>query len=66
MIIVFLCMIYYKIPLHIQKVYKYLGHQVRRFSEFRTGVQQNIFSIPMHPYLTKQNQDRIIKVLNNV
>ncbi len=56
-------MIYYKRPLHLQTVFKKLGYQEGDFpiSE-RTSNQ--IFSIPMHPYLDKDKQNRIIEVLN--
>ncbi len=59
------CMIYYKIPLHLQKVYKHLEYKLGDFP-ISEQVANNIFSIPMHPYLTKQHQDRVIRVLNNV
>jgi len=56
-------MIYYKRPLHLQTVLKKFGYQGGDFpiSE-RTSNQ--IFSIPMHPYLDKEKQNRIIEVLN--
>ncbi len=57
-------MIYYKLPLHLQTVMKNLGYKEGDFpiSE-RTSNQ--IFSIPMHPYLDKEKQNRIIEVLND-
>ena len=55
--------IYYRIPLHLQKVYKDLGYEEGDFPEAET-VASKIFSIPMHPYLNKNQQDYIIEVLN--
>ena len=56
-------MIYYRIPLHLQKVYKYLGYKEGDFPVAET-IANRIFSIPMHPYLNKDQQERIIDVLN--
>ena len=55
--------IYYRIPLHLQKVYRYLGYKEGDFPVAET-VSTNIFSIPMHPYLNKNQQNYIIEVLN--
>jgi len=55
--------IYYRIPLHLQKVYKSLGYKVGDFPVAET-VASKIFSIPMHPYLNKDQQDHIIEILN--
>jgi len=57
-------MIYYRLPLHMQRVFKKLGYSIGDFplSEI---VSSQIFSIPMHPYLSREHQDKIIEVLNN-
>ena len=55
--------IYYRIPLHLQKVYNDLGYEEGDFPEAET-IASKIFSIPMHPYLNKNQQDKIIEVLN--
>jgi UDP-2-acetamido-2-deoxy-ribo-hexuluronate aminotransferase len=54
--------IYYPIPLHLQGAYRYLGYQKGSFpvSEKIAG---QIFSIPMHPYLTEQEQKVIASVI---
>ena len=57
-------MIYYRIPLHLQRVFKNLGYS-RGDLPLSEKISSNIFSIPMHPYLNKDNQDKIIEVLNN-
>ena len=56
-------MIYYKIPLHLQGVFDNLGYGEGSFL-VSEDVSQRIFSIPMHPYLKKEDQDSIIEVIN--
>ena len=57
-------MIYYKIPLHLQKCFNNLGYKLGDFP-VSEDCSKRIFSIPMHPYLSRKNQDIIIEVLNN-
>jgi len=57
-------MIYYKCPLHLQTVFKKLGYEKGDFP-ISERVARQIFSIPMHPYLDKDKQNRIIEVLNS-
>jgi len=57
-------MIYYRIPLHLQVVFEYLGYAKGDFP-ISEKISSKIFSIPMHPYLTKNQQDKVIEVLNN-
>ena len=57
-------MIYYKCPLHLQTVFKKLGYGKGDFP-ISEKVASQIFSIPMHPYLDKDKQNRIIEVLNS-
>ena len=58
-------MIYYRLPLHLQKVFKYLNYQYGDFpiSEY---ISNRIFSLPMHPYLGIDEQDQILEVLQDV
>ena len=58
-------MIYYKLPLHLQKVMKNLKYKQGDFP-ISERISKQIFSIPMHPYLDKENQKRIIEVLNGI
>lgn len=55
-------MIYYKIPLHLQKAYNNLGYTVGDFpvSEDLSG---RIFSLPMHPYLKEEEVEQICSIL---
>jgi len=54
--------VYYPLPLHRQGAFTHLGYKVGDFpvSEHAAG---RIFSLPMHPYLTENDQKRIISVL---
>ena len=56
-------MIYYKTPLHLQRVFKGLGYEKGDFPISERASRQ-IFSIPMHPYLNKEELNMIIEVLN--
>ena len=42
-------MIYYKIPLHLQSVFKNLGYE-KGSLKISEDISQRIFSLPMHPY----------------
>ena len=56
-------MIYYKTPLHLQECFKKLKYKLGNFP-VAEKISELIFSIPMHPYLKKTDQDSIIKILN--
>lgn len=58
-------MIYYKIPLHLQSVFKNLGYE-KGSLKISENISQRIFSLPMHPYLKRKDQDVIIKLLNDL
>jgi len=51
--------IYYPIPLHLQEAFKHLGLKKGDFP-VSEKCSDEIFSIPFHPYLTKDDQDKII------
>ena len=57
-------MIYYKKPLHLQDAFKNLEYEKGSFP-VSEKVSDEIFSIPMHPYLQPIDQDKIIEILNN-
>ena len=57
-------MVYYRIPLHLQKVFKDLDNKEGSFPNAEE-CSEKIFSIPMHPYLTKSEQQFIVDVINN-
>jgi len=56
-------MVYYKIPLHLQTVFKSLEYKEGDFP-IAEKTSKQIFSIPMHPYLNEKEQNIIIEVLN--
>ena len=55
-------MIYYKIPLHLQKVFKYLGYKIGDLPKSE-NISNRILSLPMHPYLKRSDQNFIIDTL---
>ena len=57
-------MIYYPTPLHMQPVFQHLKYCQGDFP-VAEKISNSIFSIPMHPYLKKEEQDNIINVLNS-
>ena len=56
-------MVYYKIPLHLQKCFNQLNYKPGDFP-ISEDVSKRIFSLPMHPYLSEEDQDKIIGIIN--
>ena len=56
--------IYYPIPLHLQKAYENLRYLKGDFKVCE-NISERIFSLPMHPYLTKTEINQITLLLNN-
>ncbi|MEN6623379.1 MAG: DegT/DnrJ/EryC1/StrS family aminotransferase [Smithella sp.] len=50
--------IYYPKPLHLQSAFGYLGYKKGDFP-VSENCAERIFSLPMHPYLTEQDQETI-------
>lgn len=55
-------MIYYPIPLHLQTAYKSLGYEVGTMP-VAEAVAKRIFALPMHPYLSDEDLNKICDVL---
>jgi UDP-2-acetamido-2-deoxy-ribo-hexuluronate aminotransferase len=55
-------MIYYKIPLHLQKAYDFLDYRAGDFP-LSEELSSRIFSLPMHPYLKEDEVEHICSVL---
>ena len=55
--------IYYPKPLHLQTAFNDLGYQDGDFP-VSEDCAKRIFSIPMHPYLTAEDQEMIISTMN--
>lgn len=54
--------IYYPVPLHLQTAFQYLGYQ-KGDLPISERIAMEIFSVPMHPYLDADTQDKIIAAL---
>jgi UDP-2-acetamido-2-deoxy-ribo-hexuluronate aminotransferase len=54
--------IYYPLPLHMQKAFAGLGYREGDFPISEKSAAE-IFSIPFHPYLSREDQDIIIKAI---
>ena len=51
---------YYSVPLHLQSVFKHLGYQAGDF-QAAEKVANQCLSLPMSPYLKKEDQNKVIK-----
>ena len=56
---------YYPIPLHLQGAFGYLGYQ-KGDMPVSEACAQDIFSLPMHPYLKAADIERICNVIANI
>ena len=56
---------YYSVPLHLQAVFENLGHKRGNFP-VAEQVANQCLSLPMSPYLSEQDQSRIIDVISSV
>jgi dTDP-4-amino-4,6-dideoxygalactose transaminase len=54
--------IYYPKPLHLQTAFSYLGYRQGDFP-VSEDCASRIFSLPMHPYLKGEDQDKIVHLL---
>jgi UDP-2-acetamido-2-deoxy-ribo-hexuluronate aminotransferase len=54
--------IYYPKPLHLQEAFNSLGYKRGDFP-VSERIADSIFSVPMHPYLTEEVQDHIVKAI---
>jgi len=57
--------IYYPVPLHLQPVYKNLAYEE---GDLKTAEEysKRILSLPMNPYLTKSEQDKIADLIHGI
>ena len=56
--------IYYPTPLHLQTAFKPLGYRKGSFPESE-DISRRIFSLPMHPYLSEEEQKKIAEVIHS-
>ena len=57
--------VYYPKPLHLQTAFAHLGYHQGDFP-VSEDASQRIFSLPMHPYLDKKDQEMISKTLRGI
>jgi len=57
--------VYYPRPLHTQSAYKGFPCDPDGLSKSEYAAAR-VFSLPMHPYLTQENQDKVIAALTNL
>ena len=53
---------YYSVPLHLQPVFNHLGHQAGDF-QVAEKVANQCLSLPMSPYLTQEDQSKVIDAI---
>ncbi|MCX5700348.1 MAG: DegT/DnrJ/EryC1/StrS family aminotransferase [Candidatus Omnitrophica bacterium] len=56
--------VFYPIPLHLQKCFKYLGYKVGDFPEAEKAAKQ-LFTLPIYPEMTQEEKDYIICSVKN-
>ena len=58
-------MVYYKIPVHLQKGYSKYGYKIGDYT-VSENASKNILSLPMHPYLKEDIQNEVLSVLQSI
>ena len=56
--------IYYKFPIHLMKAFKYLKYQ-KGDLPISELLSSTIISLPMHPYLKKEDIHLVLEVIKN-
>mgnify|MGYP001219525390 FL=1 len=56
--------VYYKFPIHLMEAFRYLGYN-KGCLPVSEKLSDTIVSLPMHPYLTAQDIDCILKTIQN-
>jgi dTDP-4-amino-4,6-dideoxygalactose transaminase len=59
-----IAMVYYPIPLHLQRVYRDLNYQKRQFPAAEQAARQ-VLSLPIFPDLTLEEQEKVVYVLKD-
>ena len=59
------CAIYYITPLHRQETFSYLNFNEKDFS-ITEEISSKILSLPMHPYLEKDQINKICEIINEI
>ena len=56
--------VFYPVPLHLQKCFKYLGYKVGDFVQSEKAAKQT-FTLPIYPELTQEDKDYIIQTVRD-
>ncbi len=56
--------VHYPVPVHVQPVYEPLGYRPGDFPQAEYAAQR-VFSLPMHPYLGRADQEKIAALLRD-
>lgn len=56
--------VFYPVPLHLQKCFKYLGYKAGDFPEAESAAKQT-FTLPIYPELSGEEKDYIIQSVHN-
>jgi UDP-2-acetamido-2-deoxy-ribo-hexuluronate aminotransferase len=56
---------YYSVPLHLHPVFENLGHKTGNFP-VAEKVANQCLSLPMSPYLTQENQSKVINAISSI
>jgi UDP-2-acetamido-2-deoxy-ribo-hexuluronate aminotransferase len=57
--------VHYPVPLHLQPVFSYLNQGPGSFPASEAAAER-VISLPMHPYLTEDQQQRVVQALKEV
>ncbi|MFH1191402.1 MAG: DegT/DnrJ/EryC1/StrS family aminotransferase [Candidatus Omnitrophota bacterium] len=57
--------VFYPLPLHLQKCFKYLGYRAGDFKQAEQAAKQT-FTLPIYPELTVEEKDYIIQSVRNI
>jgi UDP-2-acetamido-2-deoxy-ribo-hexuluronate aminotransferase len=57
--------VHYPVPLHLQPVFAYLGQREGAFPVSEAAAKR-VISLPMHPYLTEEQQVKVVRALQEV
>jgi len=58
-------MVYYPLSLHLQEVYKYLGHKPGDFPQSELA-QEQVLTLPMYPELSEERVEKIVGEIKKV